>query len=111
MDETGKALARPAASRSLREAIHKARLEEAEQLDHSADLRDGEIARLELLKAELEAVFAELTVEGRLLRVQGKGTFAYRIALPCFAPTRCKVVTSVPSRWRCNVSRSTGLVK
>ena len=45
MDETGKALARPAASRSLREAIHKARLEEAEQLDHSADLRDGEIAK------------------------------------------------------------------
>jgi hypothetical protein len=60
MDETGKALARPAASRSLREAIHKARLEEAEQLDHSADLRDGEIARLELLKAELEAVFADI---------------------------------------------------
>src|SRR6476659_1053993 len=60
MDETGKAWARPAASRSLREAIHKARLEEAEQLDHSADLRDGEIARLELLKAELEAVFADI---------------------------------------------------
>ena len=60
MDETGKALARPAASRSLRAAIHKARLEEAEQLDHSADLRDGEIARLELLEAELEAVFADI---------------------------------------------------
>ena len=46
MDETGKALARPAASRSLREAIHKARLEEAEQLDHSADLFYGGNARL-----------------------------------------------------------------
>ena len=60
MEESAKAIARPAASRSLREAVRKARLEEAEQLDHSADARDGEIARLELLKAELEAVFAEV---------------------------------------------------
>ena len=60
MEESVKNIARPAASRSLRDAIRKARLEEAERLDHSADRRDGEIARLELLKAELEAVFAEL---------------------------------------------------
>jgi hypothetical protein len=60
MEESVKAIARPAASRSLREAIRKARLEEAERLDLSADMRDGEIARLELLKAELDAVFAEL---------------------------------------------------
>ncbi len=53
-------MARPAASRSLREAIRKARLDEAERLDVTADHRDGEIARLELLKAELETVFAEL---------------------------------------------------
>ncbi len=65
MDETAKALARPAASRSLREAIRKARLEEAEQLDRTADLRDGEIARLELLKSELETVFAELPHDDR----------------------------------------------
>ena len=60
MEESAKAIARPAASRSLREAIRKARLEEAERLDVSADRRDGEIARLDLLKVELEAVFAEL---------------------------------------------------
>jgi hypothetical protein len=60
MDENAKSIARPAASRSLREAIRKARLEEAEKLDLAADHRDGEIARLELLKAELEAVFAEM---------------------------------------------------
>jgi hypothetical protein len=60
MDETAKTLARPAPSRSLREAIRKARLDEAEQVDRTADARDGEIARLELLKAELETVFAEL---------------------------------------------------
>jgi hypothetical protein len=60
MEESAKAIARPASSRSLREAIRKARLEEAERLDVSADRRDGEIARLDLLKAELEAVFAEL---------------------------------------------------
>jgi hypothetical protein len=53
-------LARPAPSRSLREAIHNARLDEAKQLDRTADARDGEIARLELLKAELETVFSEL---------------------------------------------------
>jgi hypothetical protein len=60
MEENVKTLARPAASRSLREAIRKARLEEAEQLDVTADLRDGEIARLDLLKAELETVFADV---------------------------------------------------
>jgi hypothetical protein len=60
MDESVKSVARPATSRSLREAIRKARVQEAERLERSADRRDGEIARLELLKAELEAVFAEL---------------------------------------------------
>jgi hypothetical protein len=60
MKEDVKAIARPAASRSLREAIRKARLEEAERLDVTADNRDGEIARLELLKAELETVFADI---------------------------------------------------
>ncbi len=60
MDEAVKALARPAASRSLREAIRKARLEEAGRLDQAADGRDSEIARLELLKTELDTVFAEL---------------------------------------------------
>jgi hypothetical protein len=60
MDEGVKTMARPAASRSLREAVRKARLDEAEQLDRTADTRDGEIARLELLEAELETVFSEL---------------------------------------------------
>jgi hypothetical protein len=60
MEESVKSIGRPAAARSLREAIRKARLEEAERLDLTADHRDGEIARLELLKAELEAVFAEV---------------------------------------------------
>ena len=41
MEESAKAIARPAASRSLREAIRKARLEEAERLHVSADSRDG----------------------------------------------------------------------
>jgi hypothetical protein len=60
MEESVKSISRPAASRSLRGAIHKARLDEAEHLDRAADSRDSEIARLELLKAELETVFAEL---------------------------------------------------
>jgi len=60
MDETVKKMARPAASRSLHEAVRRARVEEAYQLDEAADKRDTEIARLELLKAELESVFAEV---------------------------------------------------
>ena len=60
MDRSAKVLNHPAASRSLREAIRRARVEEAERLDEAADHRDGEFARLELLKSELEAVFAEI---------------------------------------------------
>ena len=63
MEEGVKSIARPAASRSLREAIRQARLEEAERLDLSADQRDGEMARLELLAAELEDIFEELPPE------------------------------------------------
>lgn len=60
MDESVKPIARPATSRSLREAVRLARVVEAERIDQVADRRDGEIARLELLRSELEAVFAEL---------------------------------------------------
>ena len=60
MDDTVKGIARPAATRTLREAVRKARVEEAYRLDDAADHRDSEIARLELLKAELESVFTEL---------------------------------------------------
>jgi hypothetical protein len=60
MDDTVKAIARPAPTRSLREGIRQARLEEAGRLDQAADRRDSEMARLELLRAELESVFAEL---------------------------------------------------
>ena len=60
MDESVKSIARPAPARSLRDAIRKARLEEAMGLDVTADRRDGEIARLELLKSELETVFADV---------------------------------------------------
>jgi len=60
MEDNAKLIGRPAASRSLREAIRKARVEEAERLEATADTRDGEIARLELLKTELETVFAEV---------------------------------------------------
>jgi len=65
MEESVKTIGRPAASRSLREAIRKARLDEAERLDLSADHRDGEIARLDLLKAELERATKALPPEER----------------------------------------------
>lgn len=60
MDDAVKGIARPAATRSLHEAMRKARVEEAYRLDEAAGHRDSEIARLELLKAELESVFAEI---------------------------------------------------
>jgi hypothetical protein len=60
MHDKVKSLARPATSRSLRDAVRKARIEEAGRLDESADRRDSEMARLELLKAELDSVFAEV---------------------------------------------------
>lgn len=63
MEQNVKAIARPATSRSLREAIRNARLDEAERIDVTADRRDGEIARLELLKAELETVFADIPAQ------------------------------------------------
>jgi hypothetical protein len=63
MEQNVKAIARPASSRSLREAIRNARLDEAERIDVTADRRDGEIARLELLKAELETVFADIPAQ------------------------------------------------
>lgn len=56
---------------------------------------------------------------GEVVSVQGKAPFTYTIArehvpmppvmaLPCFDPMRCEVVTSVSSRWRCNVSNCSG---
>ena len=60
MDESVKPIARAAPSRSLKEAVRQARTAEAERIDKVADRRDSEIARLELLRTELEAVFAEL---------------------------------------------------
>jgi hypothetical protein len=60
MDDKVKAIARPAEGHSLREAIRQARLEEAARIEKIADWRDSEMARLEILRAELEDVFAQL---------------------------------------------------
>lgn len=60
MERSENKLLRPAPSRSLREAIREARIREAEGLDQSAERRSTELARLEVLKAELEELFEEL---------------------------------------------------
>jgi len=44
----------------LREAIHAARVEAAERSDVVVDLRDAEVARLELLSEALDPLFAEI---------------------------------------------------
>jgi hypothetical protein len=46
--------------RPLRDAIREARIEAAERTGVVVDLRNAEIARLELLNEELDAVFAEI---------------------------------------------------
>lgn len=49
-----------APSSSLREAISEARLEEAQEIDGTIDLRGSELARLEILKNALQKVFDEV---------------------------------------------------
>jgi hypothetical protein len=48
----------PDGARRLREALHEARIEAAERTGVVVDLRDAEIARLELVNEELDPVFA-----------------------------------------------------
>src|SRR5215472_8141887 len=48
------------AARPLRDAIREARIEAAERTAVVVDLRDAEVARLELVNDELEAVLAEI---------------------------------------------------
>ncbi len=48
---------------SLKEAIHQARVEAAERSSVVVDLRDAEVARLELLNEALDPLFAELPPE------------------------------------------------
>ncbi len=55
-DQTGA----PPHLHKLRTAIREARLAEADRSDVIVALRDGEIARLDLLREELEEVFAEI---------------------------------------------------
>jgi hypothetical protein len=50
----------------LKQAIHKARLETAERASVVVDLRDAEVARLELLNEALDPVFAEVPSEVEL---------------------------------------------
>ncbi len=50
----------------LKQAIHNARLETAERASIVVDLRDAEVARLELLNEALDPVFAEVPSEVEL---------------------------------------------
>lgn len=47
----------------LQEAIHQARVEAAERTSVVVDLRDAEVARLELLNEALDPLFAEIPAE------------------------------------------------
>ena len=65
MKKTGKKLDQPATATSLREAIHMARVQEAEELDSSVDRRSTEMARefkafiIQQQSAEVLELFAE----------------------------------------------------
>jgi len=50
----------------LKEAMHQARVEAAERTSVVVDLRDAEVARLELLNEALDPLFAELAPEVEL---------------------------------------------
>ena len=50
----------------LRDAVREARIESAERLDVVVDLRDAELARLELLNEALDPLFAEIPPEVEL---------------------------------------------
>ncbi|WP_271199042.1 hypothetical protein [Methylopila turkensis] len=63
------ASARPASSRPLREALRRARIEAAERSDVVIDLRQAEIARLEILRDALAPVFADVPPEVDLFDV------------------------------------------
>jgi hypothetical protein len=53
----------PAPSGALKAAVRQARIESAERSGVVVDLRDAEIARLELLNEALDPVFAEIPAE------------------------------------------------
>src|SRR5450432_4049038 len=52
--------ARPEGPQPLRDAMREARIEAAERTGVVVDLRDAEVARLELVNDELDPVFAEI---------------------------------------------------
>ena len=53
-------------SSPLKEAVHQARVEAAERTSVVVDLRDAEVARLELLNEALDPLFAEIPPEVEL---------------------------------------------
>jgi hypothetical protein len=57
------AAAAPAAPSPLKEAMHQARVDAAERVSVVVDLRDAEVARLELLNEALNPLFAEIPRE------------------------------------------------
>lgn len=63
-----KSAAAPAAEprSALKQAMHEARVEAAERTSVVVDLRDAEVARLELLSEALDPVFAEIPSEAEL---------------------------------------------
>ncbi|HFQ15020.1 MAG TPA: hypothetical protein ENK41_01585 [Rhodobacteraceae bacterium] len=60
MKEQDKETVKPATTRSLKMAISRARLVQAEHSDAIADMREADLARLGLLAEELEPVFADI---------------------------------------------------
>ena len=57
------AAADPQSPSQLKEAIHQARVEAAERSSVIVDLRDADLARLELLNEALNPVFSEVAPE------------------------------------------------
>lgn len=63
MEKSDDKLRETAESQTLREAIRQARVAEAEKIDAEVDGRSAELARLEILRGDLEKLFDEIPGE------------------------------------------------
>jgi hypothetical protein len=78
---------RDAASRPLREALRAARIEAAERTGVVVEMRDAELARLEILDDELDPVFAEIPSHIELFdRSASHGSLTTFAAIGCLDP-------------------------
>jgi len=76
----------------LRAAVRRARIEDAERANVTAELRGAEIARLEMLKEVLEPVFLQLPKEAELFDLGLIPGERPRLFLTWWLSSKCRVI-------------------